>query len=176
MRRAGSFQGIAKPLRRVQKKHPLGEQKTRKPIPHPLHQQIKRSDDLRPREQRNSAAIEVQPDPANQAKQRLAPQGRKRLTTTETQTPIRGRNSEGNSGECRWGERAKHRPSGHAERLSPSCAVRIGRSVITPHTKRKRSLHPVQRPFEYELEATPGFEPGVKALQASALPLGHVAD
>ena len=26
-----------------------------------------------------------------------------------------------------------------------------------------------------ELEATPGFEPGVKALQASALPLGHVA-
>ena len=25
------------------------------------------------------------------------------------------------------------------------------------------------------LEATPGFEPGVKALQASALPLGHVA-
>ncbi len=26
------------------------------------------------------------------------------------------------------------------------------------------------------LEATPGFEPGIKALQASALPLGHVAD
>ena len=151
MRRAGSFQGIAKPLRRVQKKHPLGEQKTRKPIPHP-------------------------PPPANQAKQRFAPQGRKRLTATETQTPIRGRNSEGNSGECRWGERAKHRPSGHAERLNPSCAVRIGRSIITPHAKRKRSLHPVQRPFEYELEATPGFEPGVKALQASALPLGHVAD
>ena len=25
------------------------------------------------------------------------------------------------------------------------------------------------------LEATPGFEPGIKALQASALPLGHVA-
>lgn len=25
------------------------------------------------------------------------------------------------------------------------------------------------------LEAKPGFEPGVKALQASALPLGHVA-
>ena len=25
------------------------------------------------------------------------------------------------------------------------------------------------------MEATPGFEPGVKALQASALPLGHVA-
>ncbi len=24
-------------------------------------------------------------------------------------------------------------------------------------------------------KATPGFEPGVKALQASALPLGHVA-
>ena len=176
MRRAGSFQGIAKPLRRVQKKHPLGEQKTRKPIPHPPHQQIKRSDDLRPREQRNTAAIEVKPDPANQAKQRFAPQGRKRLTATETQTPIRGRNSEGNSGECRWGERAKHRPSGHAERLNPSCAVRIGRSVITPHAKRKRSLHPVQRPFEYELEATPGFEPGVKALQASALPRGHGAD
>lgn len=31
-------------------------------------------------------------------------------------------------------------------------------------------------PFEFKLEATPGFEPGVKALQASALPLGHVAD
>ena len=28
---------------------------------------------------------------------------------------------------------------------------------------------------EESLEATPGFEPGVKALQASALPLGHVA-
>ena len=26
------------------------------------------------------------------------------------------------------------------------------------------------------MEATPGFEPGVKALQASALPLGHVAN
>ena len=26
------------------------------------------------------------------------------------------------------------------------------------------------------LEAKPGFEPGVKALQASALPLGHFAD
>ncbi len=25
------------------------------------------------------------------------------------------------------------------------------------------------------MEATPGFEPGIKALQASALPLGHVA-
>ena len=26
------------------------------------------------------------------------------------------------------------------------------------------------------MEAAPGFEPGVKALQASALPLGHFAD
>ncbi len=25
------------------------------------------------------------------------------------------------------------------------------------------------------MEATPGFEPGIKALQAHALPLGHVA-
>ena len=25
------------------------------------------------------------------------------------------------------------------------------------------------------LEARPGFEPGIKALQASALPLGHLA-
>ena len=32
------------------------------------------------------------------------------------------------------------------------------------------------RMFDFQnLEATPGFEPGVKALQASALPLGHVA-
>ena len=32
------------------------------------------------------------------------------------------------------------------------------------------------RMFNFQkLEATPGFEPGVKALQASALPLGHVA-
>ena len=30
------------------------------------------------------------------------------------------------------------------------------------------------RPFGF-LEATPGFEPGIKALQASALPLGDVA-
>jgi hypothetical protein len=27
-----------------------------------------------------------------------------------------------------------------------------------------------------DLEATPGIEPGIKALQASALPLGHVAE
>ena len=27
-----------------------------------------------------------------------------------------------------------------------------------------------------DLEAKPGFEPGVKALQASALPLGHFAE
>ena len=26
------------------------------------------------------------------------------------------------------------------------------------------------------MEAAPGFEPGIKALQASALPLGHAAD
>ena len=26
------------------------------------------------------------------------------------------------------------------------------------------------------MEATPGFEPGIRALQAPALPLGHVAD
>ena len=31
-------------------------------------------------------------------------------------------------------------------------------------------------PLLHAVEATPGFEPGVKALQASALPLGHVAD
>ena len=31
------------------------------------------------------------------------------------------------------------------------------------------------RILNFQLEATPGFEPGVKALQASALPLGHVA-
>ena len=31
------------------------------------------------------------------------------------------------------------------------------------------------RPCQKVLEATPGFEPGVRALQALALPLGHVA-
>ena len=35
-----------------------------------------------------------------------------------------------------------------------------------------RPMHSLNRK---KLEATPGFEPGVKALQASALPLGHVA-
>ena len=30
-------------------------------------------------------------------------------------------------------------------------------------------------PDLYYKKATPGFEPGIKALQASALPLGHVA-
>ena len=34
---------------------------------------------------------------------------------------------------------------------------------------------PVWTPYKV-LEAKPGFEPGVKALQASALPLGHFAD
>ena len=40
----------------------------------------------------------------------------------------------------------------------------------------KRAVLLVIRPRKEErMEATPGFEPGVKALQASALPLGHVA-
>ena len=42
-------------------------------------------------------------------------------------------------------------------------------------TGNKKGLHTVQS-LLCVLEATPGFEPGVKALQASALPLGHVAD
>lgn len=43
-------------------------------------------------------------------------------------------------------------------------------STARVHTKRA----PVWTPYKV-LEAKPGFEPGVKALQASALPLGHVA-
>ena len=44
-----------------------------------------------------------------------------------------------------------------------------GRSVATNKGTPRGAL------FE-TMDATPGFEPGVKALQASALPLGHVAD
>ena len=44
------------------------------------------------------------------------------------------------------------------------------------HAKKRKGIAHCAIPFEYVLEATPGFEPGVKALQASALPLGHVAD
>ena len=43
-------------------------------------------------------------------------------------------------------------------------------------TGNKKGIAHCAIPFECVLEATPGFEPGVKALQASALPLGHVAD
>ncbi len=55
---------------------------------------------------------------------------------------------------------------------------------MLPHLRRLRILAeaglletPLLKESHYrrKLEATPGFEPGVKALQASALPLGHVA-
>ena len=36
--------------------------------------------------------------------------------------------------------------------------------------------HPKGCPQSNHMEAAPGFEPGVKALQASALPLGHFAE
>ena len=44
---------------------------------------------------------------------------------------------------------------------------------MRPHSKRGRELVG-SRPLVF-LEATSGFEPEIKALQASALPLGHVA-
>ncbi len=41
--------------------------------------------------------------------------------------------------------------------------------------KKNSNRAPLRAPAQV-LEAKPGFEPGVKALQASALPLGHFAD
>ena len=42
------------------------------------------------------------------------------------------------------------------------------------NTEIEKSLNTLFRLSVY-MEATPGFEPGVKDLQSSALPLGHVA-
>ena len=45
--------------------------------------------------------------------------------------------------------------------------------VVLYQLSHVRIAIPIRR--NKQMEATPGFEPGVKALQASALPLGHVA-
>ena len=56
-------------------------------------------------------------------------------------------------------------------RLPSTCSKHSAQYVM-----RDKKAAPLARSrFQFLLEATPGFEPGVKALQASALPLGHVA-
>ena len=55
-------------------------------------------------------------------------------------------------------------------------------ALLHPHIQTRNACKPLAetkkpgtKPGLNSMEATPGFEPGVKALQASALPLGHVA-
>ena len=47
--------------------------------------------------------------------------------------------------------------------------------MVAQRVARQEKRHP-RRGCRQFLEAKPGFEPGVKALQASALPLGHFAE
>ena len=51
--------------------------------------------------------------------------------------------------------------------------------LVWLESKQKRIRSKKETPAEAgvvnSLEARPGFEPGIKALQASALPLGHLA-
>ena len=74
------------------------------------------------------------------------------------------------------GAAAGHRPPAPAE--SPPSGVR----TPAPRRRHRPNLGARERKGALlsegplgDLEAKPGFEPGVKALQASALPLGHFA-
>ena len=70
------------------------------------------------------------------------------------------------------------RPEGHTDGVS---AVRCPRPCTAPPappesgTRERKGALLSEGPLG-DLEAKPGFEPGVKALQASALPLGHFAE
>ena len=86
-------------------------------------------------------------------------------------------------------------PLGHVAILASSCLDKnwpVSRPVLYRQWSGQRDSNPRPSPWQGDalpaepcphvnlsnaslLEATPGFEPGVKALQASALPLGHVA-
>ena len=71
-----------------------------------------------------------------------------------------------------------NRPEGHTNGVS---AVRGPRPRTAPParfvsgTRERKGALLSEGPLG-DLEAKPGFEPGVKALQASALPLGHFAE
>ena len=54
-------------------------------------------------------------------------------------------------------------------------AASSGQVNVPPAARVHTKKAPTWTPYKV-LEAKPGFEPGVKALQASALPLGHFAD
>ena len=68
------------------------------------------------------------------------------------------------------------RPQGRLLPVSPGvpCATAPPARFVSGTRERKGALLS-EGPLG-DLEAKPGFEPGVKALQASALPLGHFAE
>ena len=62
-----------------------------------------------------------------------------------------------------------------AQPSSPTNNGARGPVAKRSHGFAKRKRTPRRTPVYNAMEAKPGFEPGVKALQASALPLGHFA-
>ena len=73
------------------------------------------------------------------------------------------------------GAAAGHRPPAPTE--SPPSGVRVPhRACVRCSGARERKGALLSEGPLGGLEAKPGFEPGVKALQASALPLGHFAE
>ena len=59
------------------------------------------------------------------------------------------------------------------ERVLHVCGACL-RSAVEDACARQKET-PAEAGVVNSLEARPGFEPGIKALQASALPLGHLA-
>ena len=52
---------------------------------------------------------------------------------------------------------------------------RLAIQNLSKHGRARQKETPAEAGVVNSLEARPGFEPGIKALQASALPLGHLA-
>ena len=74
-----------------------------------------------------------------------------------------------------YGEYLKTRVTFAVVRIPHGPGETFARGEIPSAAYKKRAAPFRSGPQAHLLEATPGFEPGVKALQASALPLGHVA-
>ena len=72
------------------------------------------------------------------------------------------------------GAAAGHRPPAPADSAAEEAGGAHRRSLRRPVPRERKGALLSEGPLG-DLEAKPGFEPGVKALQASALPLGHFA-
>ena len=55
------------------------------------------------------------------------------------------------------------------------CTFQARLTNSSKHGYARQKETPAEAGVVNSLEARPGFEPGIKALQASALPLGHLA-